>query len=487
VARSAVLLACVALALGGATARADAPVALLAGVVHLTFDGSLSGSTTWVSTGQQAYSVPKVSWHLQWSTQVGRDVALPGASVFPFDDTKDDLDAYTLSGSASENTPAGDPFCSGSLQAGDVQQLAIVTHPQLQLLKNPDVPGTYLHRGTFTMGPPAFAVRFTSGNPFCTGGGFALLQGNRVPAVSFPLDLDAVVANGGKQSFKVGATYSAGGNESGSYTWSGTITITVDHGTYVALGDSFSSGDGAPPTAGACHRSAVAYPILFTKRLGLDRRELELAACSGATTASLAATQLSRIAPETQLVTLTIGGNDLDLFGIARECDRAPLFGSKTSCEQAHAAALRPLFAQLPGRLAAVYKAIRARGTNLRLWVVGYPNPFPATRPRSCPAATFVNGIFKGHGLAESDLPWFHGVVQRLDDAVRQVTEQPFFRTYVTYVDPSGAFAGRDVCAGAKSLIHPLSYALNESFHPNAAGNAAIADLLYRQFLKTPF
>jgi hypothetical protein len=97
-----------------------------------------------------------------------------------------------------------------------------------------------------------------------------------------------------------------------------------------------------------------------------------------------------------------------------------------------------------------------------------------------------VAGGLKGHGLETGDLPWFHRLVERLNGIIRSVAQGDAFRPYVTFIDPSAAFASRDVCAGAKSLFHPLSYVLNESFHPNVAGNAVMAGLLDKQFLRTP-
>jgi GDSL-like Lipase/Acylhydrolase family len=124
-------------------------------------------------------------------------------------------------------------------------------------------------------------------------------------------------------------------------------------GSMVALGDSFSSGEGAgsylagtncsggifsrcpAPNAAEpdyCHRSASAYPMLVSSSLGAT--SLDFRACSGAVVADLAAPvsiggqgqwsegpQLGRAFPEsTHLVTLSIGGNDIGFGEVANQC-----------------------------------------------------------------------------------------------------------------------------------------------------------------------
>lgn len=66
---------------------------------------------------------------------------------------------------------------------------------------------------------------------------------------------------------------------------------------YVALGDSYSSGTGTGSyldDGTSCHRSTRAYPSLVAASGGLD---LDLRACSGATTADVTATQLGPCRP----------------------------------------------------------------------------------------------------------------------------------------------------------------------------------------------
>ncbi|HVK45990.1 MAG TPA: GDSL-type esterase/lipase family protein, partial [Micropruina sp.] len=82
----------------------------------------------------------------------------------------------------------------------------------------------------------------------------------------------------------------------------------VSSNDYVALGDSFAAGYGAGIPSGACGRSSFGYPSLIAKIGHLD---LTLAACSGATMADVARTQLSALTDGTDFVTIQVGGNDV--------------------------------------------------------------------------------------------------------------------------------------------------------------------------------
>lgn len=85
---------------------------------------------------------------------------------------------------------------------------------------------------------------------------------------------------------------------------------------YVALGDSFASGPGllpfdmTRPDGPPCARSTQNYAHQVTKKLGLV---LDDRTCGGAGIAEVRS-QLGAVTTDTALVTITVGGNDLDLF-----------------------------------------------------------------------------------------------------------------------------------------------------------------------------
>lgn len=102
---------------------------------------------------------------------------------------------------------------------------------------------------------------------------------------------------------------------------------------YIALGDSFVSGDGNWDHAwgDACKRSNKSWPHVLASALGEGgtRPTLDLAACSGATIDTVRSEQLPKVesADANTLITVTVGGNDL---GIGKELLNC--FNPKTSC-----------------------------------------------------------------------------------------------------------------------------------------------------------
>ncbi len=95
---------------------------------------------------------------------------------------------------------------------------------------------------------------------------------------------------------------------------------------FVALGDSYSSGEGlylystgTDTSSDRCHRSPLAYGPLLSY-VDRQHRGFAFVACSGATTADLSAPnhlypteapQLAALSSATRTVTLTLGGNDV--------------------------------------------------------------------------------------------------------------------------------------------------------------------------------
>src|SRR3569833_2781256 len=104
---------------------------------------------------------------------------------------------------------------------------------------------------------------------------------------------------------------------------------------YVALGDSMASGPLIPNITGnvGCGRSTHNYAHELAAQLGVA--ELHDVTCSGAETKHMtqsqslsvagvptgtAPPQFDALTADTTLVTLTIGGNDAGLVGIAQDC-----------------------------------------------------------------------------------------------------------------------------------------------------------------------
>ena len=92
--------------------------------------------------------------------------------------------------------------------------------------------------------------------------------------------------------------------------------------SYVALGDSYSSGTGTRSYISdgtSCLRSVYAYPSLIASAKGYD---LNFRACSGAKIADVSNTQLSALSSSTAYVSISIGGNDITACGRGVPGDR---------------------------------------------------------------------------------------------------------------------------------------------------------------------
>src|ERR1700712_2982877 len=90
--------------------------------------------------------------------------------------------------------------------------------------------------------------------------------------------------------------------------------------SYVALGDSYSSGVGTRTYISdgtSCQRSVYAYPYLIAAAKGYT---LNFQACSGATTATVTSSQLAALSTSTKYVTMSVGGNDAGFSNVITEC-----------------------------------------------------------------------------------------------------------------------------------------------------------------------
>ena len=90
--------------------------------------------------------------------------------------------------------------------------------------------------------------------------------------------------------------------------------------SYVALGDSYSSGVGTRSyidDGTSCQRSTLAYPSLLAAQRGYA---LDFRACSGATVADVTNSQLGALNSGTSFVTISVGGNDAGFADVLTEC-----------------------------------------------------------------------------------------------------------------------------------------------------------------------
>ncbi|WP_181149765.1 SGNH/GDSL hydrolase family protein [Arthrobacter sp. MYb227] len=148
---------------------------------------------------------------------------------------------------------------------------------------------------------------------------------------------------------------------------------------YVNLGDSYSAGFGsgtlAPATIPNCLRGTG--PTHVSKIDALKNITLSLdASCAGATTKDIAEI-VGAIKPQlatADLVTLTLGANDLDTRGLVMACST---LGSDAACNRALIAGIMAI----PAVGASANKTLRAldAATPGKILVLGYPRLFSTT------------------------------------------------------------------------------------------------------------
>lgn len=227
---------------------------------------------------------------------------------------------------------------------------------------------------------------------------------------------------------------------------------------YVALGDSYSSGVGTKSFyESTCRRSEYAYPRLVARdRAGTS---LTFRACSGATTSSLMAEQLGSLSSTTNIVTVTIGGNDAGFSSIVTQC----ALPWPWSCEGELTTAESFIRNTLPSRLDSTYAAIRTRAPNARVIVLGYPRLFMGV---DCNAGTFFSGTEMSRMNAIADL-------------LSSVTQGRATAAGFTFKNAITPFTGHAVCSSSEWL-NGLSNPTEESFHPNRAGHSSGYEPLVR-------
>jgi lysophospholipase L1-like esterase len=220
---------------------------------------------------------------------------------------------------------------------------------------------------------------------------------------------------------------------------------------YVALGDSYSSGVGAgdyTDESGDCDRSPNAYPALWAAAHA--PASYVSVACSGATTSTVATTQLGALNAATTLVSVTVGGNDENFAGIMEDCN---LYGDDT-CVNEIQAAENDAQANLPGKLGSLYAQIRTAAPSAAVVVLGYPR--------------FYDLAHDCIGLSQTKRAKIDEGIDLLDSITATAAGGAGF----TFADVRGAFAGHEICDDNRWL-HSVNFLdFGESYHPTADGHA---------------
>lgn len=299
---------------------------------------------------------------------------------------------------------------------------------------------------------------------------------------------------------------------------------------YVALGDSFSSGEGiGEPYNGCkgdtdsgektctdnhgndsndnrCARNSLAYSTANPGRkstsaiLSGNNVERYLYACSGGITEDIAEVdgggcdhedgcewsapdnvlQIDRPkVADADLITITVGGNDIGFATILKKCvvgahpcekDGAPGIGTGDMGPW-----VQKRLNELYSKLTKTFKAINSKSGNKPLVVIGYPRLFQSGLTKSCGVA--VEAEFE-----EEDITWVNSIADDANKIIKCAAES----VGALFVPVNDEFKGR-LChpSGESDAINELFFRIgfdggrheHESFHPNAYGHQQIAQI----------
>ena len=238
---------------------------------------------------------------------------------------------------------------------------------------------------------------------------------------------------------------------------------------YVAMGDSYSSGQGDPPftndSSDGCNRSVEGYPIkLVNPDSTIYRGQLAFVACSGATTTDVLQgrdgepAQTTWLSASTQLATITIGGNDVGFGPILRGCVTfGPCGSSGYPTLDAQIQAMQPKLRSLYGRLVVA-------APNAQIVVLTYPQILP-------PNGAGCNPTVTGN-MSSDDISWAYQEWDKFDTVIKQAA---LGVPHVQVLDEEHAFDGHSACDTVPYANGIIATATNNSFHPNWRGDQQMA------------
>lgn len=307
-------------------------------------------------------------------------------------------------------------------------------------------------------------------------------------------------------------------------------------GNYVALGDSFSSGEGGSeyqggtdvdkeslekryfedtgkpprplspryphlavstdPYSNMCHRSTEAYGQRVARSYDFAADRFTFRACSGAVIDDFSTpgaetdpkqpwlgndaeeAQKEYVDEDTTLITFSIGGNDAEFARTLAGCIGAGLNPFDTCSADDEREHTGKLIDDVGPPLTQLLRDMRAKAPNARIIVVGYPRFFPNKPDR----------IFDGTQIDKGDQKWINGETRHLNDVmVQAVRDAGGTGKGFEFVDAYDAFEGCEI--GKKdSCMHNLDNGFangklidNGSYHPNDKGHERLATMVEDQ------
>ncbi len=244
---------------------------------------------------------------------------------------------------------------------------------------------------------------------------------------------------------------------------------------YVALGDSYSAASGVLPVDPAappnCLRSTRNYPKVLASRVSTQLTDVT---CGAAETGDYftaqyqnVPAQLEAVKKDTQLITMTIGGNDSGVFiNSILQCGAAgaSTLGQGSPCKDTYGSSFEDTIKKTTyPSLVKALKAVRAKAPTAKVGILSYPWILPTS-----------GGCYPQMPVATGDVPYLRHLQATLNDAVRRAAAA----TGATYVDLNRVSNGHDACQPIGTRwVEPVLAGTNPVIvHPNALGEAKMAE-----------
>jgi lysophospholipase L1-like esterase len=271
----------------------------------------------------------------------------------------------------------------------------------------------------------------------------------------------------------------------GSYPFGSGLTPPVVR--YTALGDSYSSGTGAPPYYAAvdpaiCRRSINTYAYYLTggRRSGLPPVDTpNLRACHGAVIDDMygeqhgyVPRQLYQVRPFDRLASITMSGNDVGFSDGLRRC----VVGN---CVTDGIPLVTPEFLSLTQtRLTILYQNILGQMRSDGILVVAsYPAVLPNVDDPADAEVIFRNCEVVNARIDSAELRAIWRANVAVDEMIQRAAAAAGPR--VVFVDLLQAFRGHRICSGANAYGQDIElFNLADSVHPNARGYAEMGRLI---------
>lgn len=222
--------------------------------------------------------------------------------------------------------------------------------------------------------------------------------------------------------------------------------------SYVALGDSYSSGTGTGSydLDSGCQRSSRAYAARWASAHA--PASFKFVACSGAKTGDVLNNQIRALSSSTTLASITIGGNDAGFSSVMQTC----VLGSDSDCTNAVNNAKDYARTTLPGNLDNLFGQMRSRAPSARIVVLDYPHLYITND-------TFCIGMSHTKHVA------LNQAADVIDGTISTVASQAGF----VFDDVRDQFAGHELCSG-DDLLHAVDFGdIGSSYHPTALGHSS--------------